>query len=223
MAKNIVLMEFEGNPNIGIYMFANDKFCLLGYRVDPKKKKEIENVLGVPVIEALVLDTQLLGVFIAGNNDFLLIPELFEREMDFFTKLTKKYEMELITVKSRLNTVGNNVCVGNKKLLVNPDYMKDTLLELNKKTGYDVVKIGNSEFKSVGALCVFKNSKYFISQEYDDLDLKQIKKEISGIGSINSGSAFVGSGIVGNSKGLILGSLSSTIEIQNVVETLDYL
>ena len=35
--SKVALMEFEGNPNVGLYMFVNDKFCLVGKELDKSK------------------------------------------------------------------------------------------------------------------------------------------------------------------------------------------
>ncbi|MEC8339895.1 MAG: translation initiation factor IF-6, partial [Nanoarchaeota archaeon] len=81
MTNKVALMEFEGNANIGLFFFVNDKFAILGKQVDEKKKKEIENVLDVPVYTLQVLSTDLIGVFLSGNNEILLSPQLYEHEL----------------------------------------------------------------------------------------------------------------------------------------------
>ena len=57
----------------------------------------------------------------------------------------------------------------------------------------------------------------------DPLRLENFIDEIGGNGTVNSGNNFISSGVVGNCNGLILGSACSTVEIQNIVESLDYL
>ena len=104
----VSLMEFESNPNIGLYMFVNDKFCLLGVNVDDAKKKEIENILNVPVHIVTVLGTELVGVFIAGNNEFLLLPDMSENELEKIRKIGEDAKMKVIVLNDKLNTIGNN-------------------------------------------------------------------------------------------------------------------
>jgi translation initiation factor 6 (eIF-6) len=115
------------------------------------------------------------------------------------------------------------MCVGDTEILINSDYSSEFVKELKKETKLDVFKISNEEFKATGGVIRFLNGRYYVSQEMEKDDVKPILKKIAGIGSVNSGAAFVSSGIVGNSKGLILGSLCSTVEIQDIVESLDYL
>lgn len=223
MAKNVALMELETNPNIGIYMFANDKFCLIGKDINEKKKKEIENVLEVPVHKVSILNTDLVGIFVCGNNDFILVPEIFENEKEELEKICKKYEVKLIEFKERLNTFGNNICIGDKEVLISSEYGDKFEKTLKKETNINTVKIVSENFKAIGSVCKFLNNKYFVSQEFTEDELKKILKKISGIGTVNSGSHYISSGVVGNCNGVLIGSMSSTVEIQNIVEGLGYL
>lgn len=216
-------MEFEGNPNVGIYMFVNNKLCILGKKVSKEKKAEIEKVLGVPVYIATALETELLGIFLTGDDHYLVIPQLFDYEKKLFQEICKENGMELIELDFRLNTLGNNICFGDEIILINPEYPNSVLKKLEKKTGYPVTKIDNDDFKAIGSVCLYANGNYFISQEFEEEQVESILDEIGGVGTINSGSNYIASGVVGNNQGVILGSASSTVEIQNVVEGLDYL
>lgn len=219
----VALMEFEGNPNIGIYMFVNDKFALIGKELRKDKLKEVEGTLGVPVYKVTVLETELVGIFVAGNNHVLLLPEMHEHEMKRFEEIAKKHEMKIITVSDKLNTLGNNVCLSDSEILINPDYPKSLLTKLAKQTGYRVIPIKNRLFKAVGSVFLFANNKYFVSQELEEEDVKDIVDKIGGVGTVNSGGNFIASGVIGNVNGVILGSHCTTIEIQNVVDSLEYL
>jgi len=223
MEKKVSLMEFQSNPNIGLYMFVNDKFCLLGIHVDEKKKKEIEDILNVPVYFISILGTELCGVFLAGNNDYLIIPEISKNELVEIEKITSKHSVELICITDKLNTLGNNMCFGDKIIILNSDYPISFINSLKKKTNYEVIKLKNSDYKSAGGLIRFINEKYFVSQELTENEIAPILNKVGGIGSINKGAPFISSGIVGNKNGLILGSNCSSIEIQNIVESLNFI
>ena len=219
--KKISLLEFENNPNIGLYLFVNDNFCLLGKEVDDTKKKEIEKILGVPVYYISILNTELIGIFIAGNNDKLFIPQILDYELSKLEVIAKKHKTEIIILNEKINTYGNNMCVGKDEILISEEYNKNFFDFLKRKSKMNIFKVGTDEYKATGALCKFIEGKYFVSQELDENNFKKIINKISGTGTINSGSNFISSGVVGNKNGILLGSLSSTIEIQNIVEAFD--
>lgn len=218
----VSLMEFESNPNIGLYMFVNEKLCLIGVPIDDKKKQQIESILKVPVHIVSVLGTELVGVFISGNNEFLFVPDMYGPELEKIEKIAKLADMKVIILKDKLNTLGNNMCVSENLIIINSDYTASFVTSLQNKTGYEIFKFKNPEYKSAGGLMTYINGKYFVSQEVTESEVKPILKKVGGIGTVNKGAAFVASGVVGNSKGLILGSACSTVEIQNIVEALDF-
>lgn len=223
MTNKVALMEFEGNGNIGLFFFVNDKFAILGKTVDDAKKKQIEDVLQVPVYTLQILGTDLSGVFLAGNNEILLVPELYNHEMKKIEEICSTHEMKLVLIKDNLNTLGNNICVGDEEIIVNHNYSKGFITVLKKLTNKKIIKLEHEEFASAGAVCVYTKGKYYVSQELDEKIVKEFIDKIGGVGSINSGSPFISSGLVANKNGILIGSLSSTIEIQEVVENLDYL
>lgn len=221
--KKVSLIELENNPNVGLYVFANDKFCIVGKEIDEKKRKDIENILNVPIYSATILGTDLVGVFISGNNDFILIPNAYEHEIEMFEKICKDHDVKLNIIDEKMNTFGNNLCISDKLIVANPKYPKAFFDKLKKKTRLEVFKLENKEFESAGAVCRFVAGKYFVSQQLSEEEVDKFINEIGGIGTVNSGSNYVSSGIVGNKNGLLIGSASSTIEIQNIVESLNFL
>lgn len=219
--KEVILMEFENNPNIGTFMFVNDKFCLLGKKVDTAKKKEIELVLKVPVYEVRVFNSDFIGVYVSGNNDFLFVPKIENNERKVLEEIGDKHGVKVVMIDDKINALGNCICCGDDVLIVNGGFAIKNVNLLKKMTGYDIVKLRHRDYHLGGSFCVFINGKFFVSQELDEKEIGKIMNKIGGSGTVNRGSPYISSGVVGNKFGLILGSSCSTIEIQNIVEGLD--
>jgi translation initiation factor 6 len=223
MTEHVALMDFEGNPNIGLFMFVNDSFALLGKTVPKEKKEEIEKILQVPVYQISVLQTDLVGVFLSGNNSMIISPELPEYEQKELESICLKHNVTFISISHNLNTFGNSLCVGEKHILCSKEYGKQFKKELEEKTSLLVVPVVKEAYNSIGGLSVHANKKYFLSQELEEKDVKDIVAEVGGVGTINGGSEFVSSGVVANSNGILIGSMSTTIEIQAVLEALNFI
>lgn len=221
--ENIALLEFEKNPNIGLYCFVNDKFILCKEDISKKKQDEIEKILKVPLYKISILGTELIGVFISGNNEKIIIPRIFEEEYVVLEKICKKHEIEIITIKSPINTFGNLLTFYKKKIISSNLLNKKTLNEIQKKTNCEIEIFEDENYEIPGALFREAKSKLFVSQNINQKELTQLKNYISGIGTVNSGSNFISSGILCNKNGILIGSISSTIEIQNILESLDFL
>ena len=216
-------MDFNGNPNIGIYIFVNNKFCLIGPEVSKEKSQEIEKTFGVPVYKISILNTELVGIFASGDDNNIFVPELFDYEREALKSICEKHECNLIELDEIKNTYGNNLCVGDNTILINAFYPEKFYKKL-EKLGYKVSIVNNKKFDSVGSTAKYLNGFFFFSQEYDEADIEEeVKDKVSGVGTINSGSNYISSGVVGNNNGVIIGSSSTSIEIQNIVESLDYL
>ncbi len=222
MTENIALMEFESNPNIGLYIFVNDKFCIIGKNLE-NKKKEIEKILKVPIYVTSIFATDLLGVFISGNNEYLLIPKMYDYELNIFKEIEKEHKIKLIISNEILNTFGNNITFGNEQILISAKYPKKFKDKLEKETNLKIIPLKNKNYDAIGSVCAFVNGKFFISQDLEENEISDFLKFIGGIGTVNSGSNFVSSGIIGNKYGILIGSNCSTIEIQNILESLNYL
>jgi len=221
--KNVSLMEFEGSANTGLYFFVIDKFCILGKEVDDEKKAAIEKVLEVPMYKTTILGTDLVGVFASGNNEYLFLPEIYDYEKEEFEKIAKAHDMKIVYLGDRLNTLGNNLLFGKKHVFYNGDYPKKVVDLIKKETKYKMVPFTHVDYKSIGGVGVYANGKYFLSQEMEEKQFGEILKEIGGVGSVNAGSNYVASGIVGNKFGVLIGSMSTSVEIQNIVEGLEYI
>jgi translation initiation factor 6 (eIF-6) len=83
--------------------------------------------------------------------------------------------------------------------------------------------LDNKEYSSAGGVLKFLNGKYFVSQELSEENIDNILSKVAGIGTVNSGNNFIASGIAGNINGILIGSASTTVEIQNIAESLDYI
>ncbi len=220
---HILTANYNGNPNIGLFCFANDKYCLVPRGFPPKLKKDFEEVLKVPVHEVNAAGTSLLGVFFVGNDECLLVPEImFKSELHELDELKIKYKV----IKTELTALGNNLLINNHMCIANPDYDETVLKEIEKDLKIPVKKGKISELNIVGSLAVGNKKGYLVSNEIEDFEKKFLKDNLKvniTMGTINFGSPYVSSGIVCNSHGFIVGEFSGGPEIQNADEALGFI
>ena len=77
---NALKISFNGNPNIGLYGFATDSYCLMPIHLSSKIIAQIKHALDVPVYQVSIAGTDLLGALCSGNSDLLLVPEIIRDE-----------------------------------------------------------------------------------------------------------------------------------------------
>ncbi|PIN69545.1 translation initiation factor IF-6 [Candidatus Woesearchaeota archaeon CG11_big_fil_rev_8_21_14_0_20_43_8] len=214
--NHILITNFNSNPNVGLYVFATDEYCLVGRDVPIKTIKEIEKVLSVPVHIVSICGTSLLGVFCAGNKKCLLIPSIaFESEMTKLDELGIRYSM----IDTKLTALGNNILCNDKGAIVSHDFEESTVKQISLALGVPVVKSKISGLDIIGSLATLNsNGKCLIHHDIESFEKKLVEKNLGVIcieGTVNMGSPYISSGVVTNKNGFIIGSLSGGPEIDN--------
>ncbi len=211
---HILKMNYNGNPNVGLYFYANDNYCLAPVGISDSLMKEIEEVLKVPVYKAKAAGTDLLGVFFAGNNDVLFVPKImFDSELKALDKLKIKHYM----VDSELTALGNNMVVTESMSILNPDY-HDNVVEFVSRI-VPAKKGQIAGLNIVGSLASANRTHAVVSPDITEGEEKFFEKNLKlniTKTTVNFGSQFVSSGIVCNSHGFLVGDMSGGPEVQNI-------
>ncbi len=208
--------DFYGDPNIGLFGLVTDSYTII-----PRKMKNQE-ILNKKVIFSQTARTDLNGIFLAGNSNGLLVPNILT---DLELKKLKKTSVNVQKLKTNHTALGNlilcndNGCVISK-LLEKEKEKIEKCLNVNVKVG----SILDTEI--VGSFCVATNKGFLLTTNASEKEFNFIKKclKVDGdIGSVNFGSPFVKSGILANSNGVLIGNQTTGPEISRIMESLGLL
>jgi len=220
---HVLITNFNQSPTIGLYGFANDKFCLIG-RGFRKKIKKMEEVLKVPCYEISILKSDLIGAFVNGNNDFLIVPELEDNELKELSEICKKHDVKLIIFPTKLNALGNNIVIGKKTILVNPEYSKEEIKMLKELTNYNIEPVAINEINAIGSV-IKTNSKGalvgFIAESMQDFLEHNLGLKVT-LGSVLNGSPYVSAAVIVNSNGFIASENNTGIELGIIDEAFGF-
>lgn len=220
---HIMTASYNGNPNIGLFCYANDKYCLVPYNFPESLQRKFQEVLKVPVYEVNAAGTHLLGVFFSGNEECLLVPEImFDSELRVLDELKIKYKI----VESEMTALGNNLLMSKHMCIASPDYKDDTLKEIEKAIKMPVKKGKIADLNIVGSLAKGNSKGMLVSAEAKEFELKFLKDNLKikiMTGTLNFGSGYVSSALVCNSHGIVTGDVSGGPEIQNADEALGFI
>jgi len=220
---HVLMTNFNSNPNVGVYGYANDKYCLLGRSVPQHLIKEIKEALKVPVHRITICGTDLVGVFCNGNNNMLLVPEIaFEDELEVLDKLEIPYTI----IKTKLTAFGNNLLCNDKGCLANPDYSAETKKRIREALNVALKPGKIADMTNVGSSAIMNDKGCVVHNEATDAEIG-FMEDLFGItciqGSVNMGSPYLGAGVIANSKGFIVGDASGGPEVNNIDEGLGFL
>ncbi|MBT3408281.1 translation initiation factor IF-6 [Candidatus Woesearchaeota archaeon] len=213
-------MSFHSNSNIGLFAYVNEKFCLIGNVITEEQKKEIEETLEVPVYEILIAGTPLIGIFVNGNEDKIIIPSITKKEeLEKLDELQIEYQI----VDSKYTALGNNILIGNNQAFVNQNLEKEAIKQIEDFLKIKLHNIDLGELDTLGSIGVIHNDTGVIGEFIGQNKLNNLNK-ISDIkfslGTINQGSDYIKSGIFKNSKGFVIGEMTSGVEIINIEQEL---
>lgn len=210
-------LTIHSNPNIGLYAFANDQYCLVGSGFQESQLKEIEEMLDVPVHVISIGGTPLIGVFVTGNNNGIVIPNIvYEHEKKKLDDLGIKY----IVSSSRHSALGNNIAIGDGIGYYAEEMEPEAIEEIEKFCDLKIEKV-NSEITTMGSIMLIKNGKALIGEMVGDNIIKQISENlIVNRATLNQGSDYLRSACFYNTTGFLIGADTSGIEILTIEQDL---
>lgn len=217
------ILDFNENPNLGVYCRANDNIAFVCKGLSKKVKNRIELVLDVKLVELSIADATIIGSLLTFNSKGAVVTDFVDEDA---IKIIKDQGLEVCIITDKLNAAGNDILVNDNGALVHPD-LKDSSIDDIKQTLKVPVHRGTiSELKTVGMAAVVTNKGLLCHPKVTDEE-KNVLKDVFNvnvmIGTVNHGSPVIGSGLVANSKGAIIGNLTTGIEMGRIEEALGFL
>lgn len=215
------LLDFNENPNLGVFCRANDDIAFVRKGLSNKVKKKIVTALDVNLIELNISDATIIGSLLTFNSKGAVVCDFIDEDA---LKIIKDQGFEIGIISDKINAVGNDILVNDNGALVHPDIEDNTIENIKKTLKVPVHRGTIGSLKTVGMAAVVTNRGLLCHPKATD-DEKRSLKDIFGvnvmIGTVNHGSPVIGSGLVANSKGAIIGNLTTGIEMGRIEEALD--
>ena len=209
----------RSSPYVGVFASLSDDYILMPISALPKEVKLFEKTLEAKVIKTSLAGTSLLGILskIVGNK--AVVSSIVE---DQEIKVLEKHGIEVLRLEDYTST-GNLIAMNNKAGVASPLLRDESIGELEKFLGIKFTKMRVADTDLAGA-CLTVTNKGFISHpNISEENFNQLKKLFGVEGTpttANYGDLFVGNSVVANSKGVLVGSLTSGIELTKIDEGL---
>jgi len=217
MPFKFLRINFNGDPNVGLYGFATDSYCVLGANIQQKVLQKIKETLNIEIITSSITNTELVGLFASGNSSGLILPRIAE---DYELKNLKKLGLNVKILNSRETALGNVILCNDKGCLLAYQlrkFRKEISDVLNCEV--EIGKIANLDI--VGACAVTSNVGCLCHREASEEEIKRIEEILKvkvDVGSVSYGSPFIKSGIIVNSKGVVFSEQTTGAEMGRIDE-----
>ena len=217
------ILDFNENPNLGVYCRANDNIAFVCKGLSKKVKSRIELVLDVKLVELSIADATIIGSLLTFNSKGAVVTDFVDEDA---IKIIKDQGLEVCIITDKLNAAGNDILVNDNGALVHPDLKESSIDDIKQTLKVPVHRGTISELKTVGMAAVVTNKGLLCHPKVTDEE-KNVLKDVFNvnvmIGTVNHGSPVIGSGLVANSKGAIIGNLTTGIEMGRIEEALGFL
>jgi len=220
--EHVFMTNFNGNPNVGLYAYANDKLCLAGKSVPHNQLEKLSSILRVPIHKTNMAGTSMLGVFCVGNSHCLLLPPIaFDDELDILKKAGIRYQV----IDTHLTALGNNILCNDHGAIVSPELEEEFVRQIESALKVKVLKSTIAGLDNVGSLASVNNKFGIISIDATDAEIAIIEKHLKiklTTGTLGMGLPYISSSLILNTHGFIVSDRSSGIEIADADQALGY-
>ncbi len=213
--------NYDGNPNIGVFAVANESLAFVAHDAVDSFVDSIERTLGVECIRTTVADSYVVGSLVAMNSNGAIVSGLAgERELDVI-----RSKIPVATLNDKLNAAGNNILVNDKGAIVNPEIDNKSMKEIEDALGVECVRGTIADIVTVGSSCRVTNKGIAVCADATDDDIALIRDvlKVDNIvkTTLNHGCKFIAPGVLANSKGALVGDLTTPIEMGKLEDALD--
>jgi translation initiation factor 6 len=218
----VILSDIFGDPNVGIFSFANEKIAILPAGTSPKKLSSYSEALGIEAWAIGIADSRLVGVYLSGNSNSILLPYIATDEEVSKLRSTGTH---IAIVKEKRTALGNIILCNDYGAVIDPR-LKPKTVEAIEEALKVPVKTGTiGGLPQVGSLAIASNKGVLANPIIEESEKKHISEVLRvqvSIGTVNSGVPYPKSGIVVNSTGAVVGSHtlgSELLTVSNAFQT----
>ena len=211
-------MDFSGNPYVGVYCTANEALCVVGPDVPPRAVRAIGEALQVRVVAMTVGGANVVGALLAMNAKGAILSGFATKE-----ERSALGDMDVLVLPHRLNAAGNNVLCNDHGSVVHPGYDDRTVRMISETLGVETVRGTLAGMRTIGSTGVGTNKGVLAHPHATESELRvvqEVMKVPAKITTANYGTAQIGACLVANSKGAVVGTRTTPIEIDRIQDGL---
>ncbi|WP_246984821.1 translation initiation factor IF-6 [Halorientalis marina] len=215
---------FAGSAYVGVFARATDDCLLVRPDVDDDLREACAEELGVPAVETRIGGSGTVGALATGNENGLLVSSrIRDRERD---RIAEVVDLPVTELPGRINAAGNVVLANDHGAYVHPDLPREAVQAVEDGLGVPVERGRLGNVNTVGTAAVATNRGVLCHPKSTDEELDALEELLdvpADIGTINYGGPLVGSGLLANEHGYIVGQDTTGPELGRIEDALGYI
>ncbi|WP_435067785.1 translation initiation factor IF-6 [Haloplanus sp. C73] len=216
--------SFAGSSYVGVFARATNDYLLARSDADDDTVADIAAELDVEPVTTTVGGSGTVGALAVGNEHGILVSgRATDREMDAIEEATG---LSVTPLPGRINAAGNVVLANDYGAYVHPDLKREAIQAIKSALDVPVERGDLADVRTVGTAAVATNEGVLCHPKSREPELEAIEDVLdvpADIGTVNYGAPLVGSGLIANDSGYIVGTDTTGPELGRIEQTLGYL
>jgi translation initiation factor 6 len=150
----VILSDIFGDPNVGIFSFANEKIAVLPAGTSNGKPASFKEALGIEAYGIGVADSRLVGIYLSGNSNSILMPYIATDEEISRLRSTG---VQITIIDERRTALGNIILCNDYGAVVDPRLKPKTVSAIEKALKVPVKTATIGGLPQIGSLATASN------------------------------------------------------------------
>ena len=218
----VYLSTVLGSPCLGVYALATDKIVIVPKLVPVHKAQQLSEWLKVKLVHTMVCGSVIIGAFAYANSNGVLLPHIVEEKE--VQAIESAFEGNVTVMETKKTAYGNLILANDKGAIVDPRFKPEEIRQISEALGIEAVPGEIAGLPYVGSLGLATNKGVLVHPMVKDSEkklLQDVLKVPVDLGTVNCGIPYVGTGLIGNRRAIIAGSMTTgpeTFIIENAFD-----
>ncbi len=221
----ILKLRIKGSIHVGVYVFANDYIGFIPPGLTSSEKEAIMEILDIELVETKIAETDLVGVFVAGNNNGVILPRnILDDEIERLKPFLVKHDLNMYISRAKHTAMGNIVLANNRAAVIGKILEKHEAQKIAETLGVEYVTRDLMYLNIPGSIAVVTDKGGLVHPDISDDELRFLEEFFKvnfERATVNAGIPFIKSGIIANNHGIIVGEETTGPEILRIKRGLE--
>lgn len=216
--------SFSGSPYVGVFARATDSVVLVRPDLDDALVASVADELEVPAVPTTVGGSSTVGSLAAGNSNGVLVSSrVRDRERE---RIESETGLPVGALPGRVNAAGNVVLANDTGAYVHPELTDEAVAVVEDTLSVPVERGELGGVRTVGTAAVATNDGVLCHPKATEEELAALDDHLgvhADVGTVNFGAPLVGSGLLANDNGYVVGEDTSGPELTRIEQTLGFI
>ncbi|MES3517827.1 MAG: translation initiation factor IF-6 [Natronomonas sp.] len=214
----------SGSAYVGIFARATDSCLIVRPGLDEDTAEAFSDELGVDAVSTTVAGSGTVGALTVGNENGLIVSgNATDRERE---RIAAAAGVPVVSLPGKMTAAGNIILANDNGAYVHPDLSRDAVVTVRETLDVPVERGAIAGVRTVGTAAAVTDDGVLCHPKTTDSELDRLEELFdvyADIGTINYGGPLVGSGLVANTNGYIVGEDTTGPELGRIEDTLGYI